>query len=451
MLNNLKKLLIIQQDEAYFLFETLQVIEKNPLTFKDYELTLLADETALEKVYNKTFPVIKGLTTDIKKVEKTNFDISVNLSLTESTWELHGRISSNRKLGMYLREGQLMVEDLWSSYLLTLKSRAPFLTFHLQDLYKNILGIKSFSRVAQSVTGIRQFAYSNSATHLFSADEQEKLINELVRNYPTFPIKDLSEIDLVSDVSHTLYIGPTNLEALKFCEAGGRGVFLSSTFKGFNLFPYGHSHLYVSSRGQKIDSTNLMAVVQGELAGKTFLKSPYALYRIENEGGNSAYLNCLNGSDDNYPFYQSYVVLWNFLLNLVEIDLEVIHCSPSQIELLRNHSEILAKVIRLHDYAMSAIDSIYHETKSEGVDHNLIELNIRQLREIEETADQIAQTHPILRPVIDFYRIRRGQNQGNNLSEQSQSSFLTYAEEHQALQALHELFSVTLRKNEVNI
>lgn len=447
----MKKLLIIQQDEAYFLFETLQVIENNPLTFKEYELTLLVDEAALDKVYNKTYPVIKGLITDENKIKSSTFDVSVNFSLRESSWGLHGKINSSRKLGMYLAGEQLMVDDLWSTYLLTLKSKAPFLTFHLQDIYRNILGIKTFVRKPQVVSAIRQFAYSNTSTHLFSADEQEKFIHELALNYPTYPIKDLSEIDLVSDISHSLYIGPANLEALKFCEAGGKGIFLSSTFKGFNLFPYGASHLYLSSCGQKIEAKNLLSVVMGEMAGETNLKGPFAVYRNENESGNCVYLNCLNQSDDNYPFYQSYVVLWNFLLNLVEVDLEITHCSSDQIELLKTHSEILAKVIRLHDYAMSAIDSIYHEGKSPTSDNDSIGQHIKQLLEIEDILDQIATSHPLLRPIIDFYRIRRGQNQGTNLTEQSQSSFLTYAEEHQALQALHELFSVTLRKNEVNI
>src|SRR5690606_12823774 len=125
--------LIIQQDEAYFLFETLQVIEKNPHAFKNFELTLQVNEKSLTNVFDSTHPVIKGLTTDLESVRKSHYDISVNLSLTEASWQLHGEVSSSKKLGMYIQDGQLQVEDLWSSYLLTLKAKTPFLTFHLQD------------------------------------------------------------------------------------------------------------------------------------------------------------------------------------------------------------------------------------------------------------------------------------------------------------------------------
>ena len=76
---------------------------------------------------------------------------------------------------------------------------------------------------------------------------------------------------------------------------------------------------------------------------------------------------------------------------------------------------------------------------------------VKNLKEMEEIADKISQSHAFLRPILDFYRIRRGQNDGENLLEQAQHSFLTYSEEHQALKAILELFTVTLRKNEVSI
>lgn len=447
----MKKLLIIQQDEAYFLFETIQVIEKNPQAFKDFELTLLVNQSSLGKVFDCTVPVLKGLTTDVNAVLNQKFDISVNLSLAEFSWDIHGEVSSGRKIGMYKSEGQLLVEDLWSSYLLTLKSKAPFLTFHLQDIYKNILGIKSVRLEKSKPFNVKQIAFGMMNPDVFPAEEQEKLVNELARNYPAVSIKDITEIDLVSDLSDSLYIGPANLSALKFCEAGGKGIFLTSCFSGFNLFPYGERHLLISSRNKQFVSSLVQPIVFSEIANTSLPSSGYSFYRADLANNFGALLESLNPGDDNYPFYQSYVVLWNFLLNLYDAELSVTHCTRAQLELLKTQEEILRKLIRLHDYAMSSIDSIYHESKLQEADHAKIKAHIAKLLEIEEVSEQIAAGQPLLRPVIDFYRIRRGQNQGNNLSEQSQSSFLTYAEEHQALQALHELFSVTLKRNEANI
>lgn len=447
----MKKLLIIQQDDAYFLFETLQVIEKNQSSFKELELTILVDEKAYKEVYKDSLPILKCLTTNSQSALTKEFDLSVNLSLKDSSWPLHGQVKSAQKIGPYMVDGQLIVHDDWSSFLLTLKAKAPFLTYHLQDCYKNILGLRAVNTATTTNTLIKKIAFGQTAVHLFSGAEQEILIHELARLFPFIPIEEISEIDLVSDVSHTLYIGPANLEALKFCEAGGKGIFLSSHFKGFNFLPYSEGNIVLSSRGERFKAEPLVKFISKVLNGINDYQTEYSVYTTTHENIFGAHLQSMNNSDDNYPFYQSHVVLWNFLLNLFDTNLEVIKCNDSQVNLLKFNYEVLAKFLRLHDYAMVSVDTIFQETKSQQADGLKIEGHMKNLSEIDALTDQIAVSHSFLRPVLDFYRIRRGQNQGENLSQLSQSSLLTYSEEHQALQALHELFSVTLKKNEVNI
>lgn len=448
----MKKLLIIQKDEAYFLLETLQVVERYFEAFKDFELTFLADKNAYDLAFEKDVPLIRGITFDDQKVLNNSFDLSINLSLNESSWELHGNVRSLTKLGPHLNEGRLIVKDLWSSYLLTLKARAPFLTFHLQDVYKNIMGIRGLKKYSKYINrGISQIVIGMASTKLFSSTEQEAFIHEMAASFPQFPLKDLSEIDVVSDLSTTLYIGPASLTALKLCEAGARGIFISSGFQGFNLLPYTENNLFISSKGEEYKAKELFSVVEREILGKRVLDTPYSAYRVDHDEAAGCYLKSLNHSDDNYPFYQSHVVLWNFLLNLVDTNLDIIECSPSQVHQIQGNHQALSKYLRLHDYAMKSIDTIYQESKSQTADAEKIQGHIKNLLEIEKISDQLATSHAFLRPVLDFYRIRRGQNEGESLLEQSQTSLLTYSEEHQALQALLELFSVTLKKNEVTI
>lgn len=448
----MKKLLIIQQDEAYFLFETIQVLEKYQFNLKDFEITLLADEQALGIVYEHTSPVLNGIITDVQKALAGRYDISVNLSLKDSTWDIHGKIKSISKIGPHMHDGQLMVPDLWSSHLLTLKAKAPFLSFHLQDVYRNILGLRHNLKSETKTGTVRQVAFGMTSTSLFPATEQEAFIEHLTAHFPRLQIKDISEIDLISDVSNTLYIGPATLAALKFCEAGGRGIFLSSNFQGFNLLPYGEDHLFLSSRTKTFKARGLLALVANVIEGKeTNTDTEYSIYRTDHENMFGAYLKSYNASDDHYPFYQSHLVLWNFLLNLFDINLEVTQCLPAQITLLKTYHEVLTKFLRLYDYAMVSIDTVYHEAKAEQADVQKIEGHLKNLQEIDVIAEQISASHSLLRPFLDFYRIRRGQNTGETLLEQAQISFLTYSEEHQALRALHELFSVTLKRNEVNI
>lgn len=448
----MKKLLIIQQDEAYFLFETLQVLEKNQSALKDFDTTILVNPESLNLIYDRSHPVLKGITTDLSSVLEKTFDVSVNLSLSNVSWNIHGDVEAKNKIGPYIKDEQVVVPDLWSTFLMTLKTQAPFLTFHLQDVYKNILGIKGFSKNKRAQESVYQFAFGMTSTELFPASEQEELIHELALSYPHIPIKDISEVDPISDLSHTLYIGPATLEALKFCGAGGKGLFLSRRFQGFNLLPYEEGHLFLSTEGKTLKASSLLPIIEFEMGqGNGQLKSEYALYRTDHENIFGSFLKSLNHSDDNYPFYQSHVVLWNYLLNLFDTNLEITKCSESQLQLLKSTQEVLTKFLRLHDYAMVSIDTIYHQAKSKEADGSTIQGHIKNLQEIEVITEQISASHSLLRPLLDFYRIRRGQNYGSTLLDQSQNSLLTYSEEHQALSALQELFSVTLKRNEVNI
>lgn len=447
----MKKLLIIQQDEAYFLFETIQVLEKFQSQLKDFEVTVLVDEKAMRTVYDRSAPVLPGFTSDKNAVTRKSWDISVNFSMNDAAAHTHSEVQSNKKLGAYFKDNLMQVDDLWSTYLLTLRGKAPFLTFHLQDIYRNILGFKSVAPKKVPASPIRNIAFGASATHLFSAEEQEALVHELSLSYPHFHLKDISEVDLIEDVSQTLYVGPATLESLKFCEAGGKGIFISSSFQGFNLLPYSGEHVVLSTRTGSFKASTLLSFIEKEIAHQNNSESVYSVYKIDHETIQGAYIQNMNQSDDHYPVYQSHVVLWDFLLNLHDSNLDVLSCSNTQLEVLKTHKDVLAKFIRLHDYAMVSVDTIYKETKAKLTDVNKIEGHVKNLIEIDKISDQISQSHSLLRPVLDFYRIRRGQNNGATLHEQAQHSLLAYSEEHQALQALEELFSVTLRKNEVNI
>ena len=449
----MKKLLVLQLDDAYFLFETLQVLDKYRDVLKDFELTLLCDPKALAQIPEVSRPPIPGITTKSLEVLRTTYDLSVNFSLNDAAWPLHDSVKATRKLGPSLRDGkELLIPDAWSTYLLTIKARAPFLTFHLQDIYKNILGVKRIPQPKKSQKKYQQIAVGLSNPTTFPASEQEKLLKLLSTHHPNLKIKDLSEVDLLSDLSSVLYVGPANLDALKICENGASGIFLTSQFQGFNLLPSNEGHFLVSSKNQAFEAQKLIGFIDAEITeGEMPEDFSYSAYQIDEENLFGSYLRALNQSDDSYPVYQCHVVLWNFVLNLFDINLEVTRGTPSQLELLRLQLEVLTKLNRLYDYAMSSVDTILQEARAQASDNAKIQGHSKNLQEMEVIVDNISQSNSFLRPILDFYRMRRGQNSGETLLEQAQHSFLTYSEEHQALKALQELFTVTLRKNDVSI
>lgn len=449
----MKKLLVIQTDGTYFLHETLRMLERSHSSLRDFELTVLVSEEALAPIKAAVTPLVPGITCDKSFVLKQKYDLSANLSMHEDSWDYHAHVQAKHKLGPTRSEGTMAVADLWSTFLLTVKAGAPFLTFHLQDIYKNILGIKRLDKAAGKPSRrIKEVVVGHFHPDFLSQEERQQLITELKQNFPALIFKDLNSVDLISDLGHTLYVGPATFDALRVCEAGARGVFLGRSFGGINLLPYDGDHFYVSSRGSSLKAMTLVPFIESIIRqGKPLVNLGLSVYQLDDENLFGTYLKSLNPSDVYYPYYQVHVVLWNFLLSLFDVNLDVSKCSEEQLELMAQDKEVLTKLLRLLDYAMSSIDTIYHQVKHPQSDGSIIAGHLKNLQEIDEVVSKLAEGRPLIRPFLDFYRLRRGQNDGSNLYEQVQHTYLTYSEEQHALTALDELFSVTLRKNEVSI
>lgn len=446
-----KNLLIIQWDGPYFLYETMQVLEKSRASLKGFSVTILSTEDSIGKLLGQIHTFEHCLTSDTKAILEQPFDMSFNLSMDDSSWSLHEKISSQTKVGPYLKDGELVVSDLWSTFLLTVKSGAPFLTFHLQDIYKNILGIKAQPQIRVQSTHFREIILGRFAEAYITEAQMENLRISIAGTHSQITFKKIKDVDLVSDFSHSLYIGPATPEAVKLCEAGARGIFIGRQFQGFNLIPYGSQNFVISTKSEKVENPKLIGFINSVL-NKTRPDTSlgYSIYQTDVDTY-GLFLKNLNASETSYPFYQCHVVLWNFLLNLLDINLDIASCGTEQIDVLKSNHHAVTKLLRLHDYALSSIDTIYLQTKSSSSQAEIVEGHLKNLKEIDVIMAQLAESHPYIRPFLDFYRIRRGQNDGSTLNEKTQNTFITYTEEHHALSALNELFSVTLRKNEASI
>lgn len=446
-----KDLLIIQKDGPYFLFETMQVLEKSRASLKGFSVTILATEISIEKLEGQVHTFEHCLSADTRTVLDHQFDMSINLSMDNSSWLLHEKINSKIKVGPHMKDGELVVADLWSTFLLTIKSGSPFLTFHLQDIYKNILGIKAQLQIRTQSAPFREIILGRFSESFITESQMESLQSSISGLHSQITFKKIQDVDFVSDLSQSLYIGPATLESVKLCEAGARGIFIGKQFHGFNLIPYGSQHFIVNTKSDKVENSKLMRFISSVLnRARPETSSSYSIYQTDVDTY-GLYLKSLNAADTSYPFYQCHVVLWNFLLNLLDINLDISNCDMEQIEVLKNNHHAVTKLLRLHDYALSSIDTIYLQTKSSSSEFDIVEGHLKNLKEIDVIMAQLAESHPFIRPFLDFYRIRRGQNDGSTLSEKTQNTFITYTEEHHALSALNELFSVTLRKNEVSI
>lgn len=438
----MKNVLIIQQDDPYFLYETLRVLEKFTSAFKDYNLTVLVNEKSLKTLTKDFSPLVKGLTSDLNLVTNKSYDLSYNLSLCDDGWKSHSQVESKKKVGPTLKNNELKIMGDWSSFLMTLKSNAPFLTFHLHDIYKNILGIKNIENTERKNLLPQTLIFGLSNPEFFPASEQEKLMQDIHERFPLLRIRDLSEVDLLEDHSSTIYIGPSNFESLKLTDSGAKGIFLSRSFQGFNLLPYHPGSFIISCRQKKLSAEPILNFLDEVFAHKKHEFHPeFAYYEVIHEHLFGAYISSLNESDEAYPLYQAHVVLWNFLLNLFEVNLGSQKPSALQKELLQANYEVLGKLSRLHEYALSSINTILLESKSDNAQADIVEGHLKNLREISDTDSKIANSHVFIRPILDFYHMKKGLDEGDTLKARAEDALLSYSEEHQALVAFKELIT----------
>ncbi len=444
---SVKRILIIQTDDMYFLHETLQVLSANLKDLSDMELTLLVSPRALEIMNILGVPLPGGTTTDIGQVLNLEYDLSFNLSLNEAAWQIHSEIKSTKKAGALYRGNELMVNGVWSAWFLTFKGNTPFVTFHMREIFRQILGVKKRAPDTNNNFMARTLIMGMSSQEFFPKNEQEAFLTGIIRRFPGLQVMDESEVAPDHDHSSSLYIGAASMKALVLCESGARGIFIAARFQGLNLLPEKEGTMLVTTGGKRMDAQSLLDILEIIMKDREMKPADHMnIYRLSMENVFGAYLQCLKGQEVSYPFYQAHVVLWNYVLALQDVNLDISAPSVEQAATLGSQLEIISKLIRLHSYAMLALDGVYKEAKATESEGAVIDKHFATLTEVDETFDKISASNPFLRPILDFYKIRKGQIEGESLLEKSQNSLLTYSEEHQALTALEDLFRTIRNK-----
>lgn len=442
-----KKILIIQTDDVYFLHETLRVLEANASDLSSYELSVLASPRAVDDLRKINCAIPEHVVTDPDTLSGKSFDLSYNLSLNDSAAGIHAMLGGEKKVGAIFDGGRLQVLGLWSSWFYTFKGNTPFVTFHLREIYRRILGLQKKTPTPEGKHPLRSIVIGMSRTEFFPSAEQEDFITGIARRFPGIPILDESEVDATEELSGTLYVGPASLRAIRFSDAGAAAVVISSRFQGLNLLPESNRTLLLTSGGQKLRSTEIIPIVERVLRGEESLGSDSMnVYELSRDYVSGPYLERRSGSEIPYPFYQSHVVLWNYLLALQDVDLELTAPSKEQRDVLTSQRDILLKLIRLHDYAMVSLDGIFQESRKPQSDPGLIDKNLETMEEVDGTMEKISASNPFLRSLIDFYKLRKGTEGGESLKERAQDALLTYSEEHQALEAYSGLLGTILAR-----
>lgn len=437
---NSKKLLFLQFDEAHFVVETKLFLKRYAHELSHFDIYLCAPQSKTKIDRNW-----KEISTD--QIKNHNFEMILNLSLNEKSWEFAKDLEAPYFVGCRFTETEnLQVTGHWSTYLLQLKGGASFLPFHLQDIYKSIVGCKSIS-LSQERTWKNEVIYWQ-CPRFINKDVYRVLIAQLKERYKRWDfIEGQPQADKIG-----FYIGPATDEVSLWNDQGHRLMILKEHFEGLHFAPTGDHHWLVNPHTKTHDFTEfykIMIQFCEQLPCKDI--KDWEVYQTTQENLFGTTLKPLSETNNNFPFYQFHVVIWQYTLNLFDVNLDVTALSEPQVETMKFYETILNKTTRFLDLILAHLaDQIEHFDEN-NFDIKKFQAAVSEIQEFEEITGKLAQNHPLLRPFFDYYQITRGQSEFTGLKDQISDQMLILSEQSGVLKALLELISMTIQKSSSKI
>ena len=439
----MKKILITQTDSSYFLNETLSLLERHALSLRNSEVTIFCQQDAVEKLTHFGLPKSK-LVSDINLIADEEFDLWFNLSISNFDKNLLELINSP------LKKGPFLSTDDWSHFLLTIKEKSLYLNLHLQDIYAGVLGLPRML-INKGHQKTKRIIFGHFQPQMMCFQELTNLTTNLKKSYPLIEFQTIDEVDYLESHQDSLYFGPATLEAIKLSESGAKCIFVGRYFTGMNLIPYQEECLYITTHGESINATRIEPFIHYALSPQVKLpQTGYSLYQTELIDGGLVF-NSLNQSDYQYASYQAFFILWSYLLGFSEVRLNYTYLNKMYAQQFKNLYDCLDKVSQLNRYALFNAQTISQELAKDESSTKVIQESNWKIQDIEKSLDQFSAHQLWFNPLYRFFHYKFQQLDPNQIIKSSEERYILYAEIQQTIEALKELFAVTLTQNEVSI
>ncbi len=449
----MKKILIIQTDPTYFLEESLRTIETYQDLFVENELSILVDKFSYNNIPQESLPPLRNILINEEDVISKSFDVSINLATSTESFILQGKIKSPIKSGTQQIGDTIEHSDSWALFLYTLKGNPPFLSFHLKDIYRNILGFRgSLSQVKRNTKQFKKLIIGRFNSDFINDPLKQILTLEVRKKLEIPELISEDEIDYVDDHSSSLFLGPPCLNALRISALGGKIILLTKNFEGSNLIPYEEGNYLITSNHQEFEIaklTNLIIdLIQFDNPQQSY---SYSSYKTTHEHLHISFLKALGNPTGSYPFYQIHTILWIYILNLIDLNLKKFNFEQSTQEIIKNYISIIPSLTKIIDAEIKASEEIFLESKKEVSSQKIIDENLAKINEIELLIYKTANKLIYLRQFLDFYKIKRSLREEVKLSENAQSNIIQLLEEQNVYQAYYELLLCMNSNNEARL
>jgi len=175
------------------------------------------------------------------------------------------------------------------------------------------------------------------------------------------------------------------------------------------------------------------------------------IYRAEfNETG---YYNLksmtFNAPDIKDVFRSLYRITWSFLLDNADENLPFPKLTQQTHQVLLNSIQGFQHLYELCEFGKKYTKFILQEISATTPDVAKIKDFSKKIDEVDHLKSLLINTNPHLAPVVDFYRMRKGNLQGENVVELTEHSYMVYDECGNVCSVMYELIEKVIAEHKI--
>ena len=137
----------------------------------------------------------KNVDNFLQKINKTPFDVTVNLSFNKSSSFLNSLIPSKLTLGMSRNDkAEISIDDKWSQFVYSNVMNTAQTPFSLVDIYRNILGCEGVHTLTESEDDTRNkiitlHPFASAKKKSWGTHRWSELIYKMAQDHPDYSIR----------------------------------------------------------------------------------------------------------------------------------------------------------------------------------------------------------------------------------------------------------------------
>lgn len=187
-------------------------------------------------------------------------------------------------------------------------------------------------------------------------------------------------------------------------------------------------------------------------SNSSFHLSSAIIYKSKFQNGYMTLENLTEGlSDTSDIFRVLYKITWAFVLSDIEINSPFPKLSPTSHRDLLESMNGLQHLFELSEFGKKYSRYILEEISSSTPSIIKIKDYSKKIDEIDHLQEMVQKTSPYLAPVIDYFKVRKGNLFGDNIVKLTESSYQCFEESSQISSILYELIQNTIAEYKISL